>query len=132
MPAVLRPLFLLAAIGWAVVLYYLSAQPGIDVQPLFAGQDKVFHAGAYSVLGFLILGAIKPAGHAHSQGQILLAAGLAAGYGLFDEFHQYFVPGRSADTFDVIADAAGGMLGVLLMVAITRRLPARHGDDAPG
>ena len=122
MPSVVRHLFLLAAIGWAAVLYYLSDQPGIGIPPLFIGQDKLFHAGVYSVLGFLVMGAIKPAGHEHSQGQILLAAGLAAAYGLLDEFHQYFVPGRSADTFDVIADMAGGILGALLMFVIVRRL----------
>lgn len=130
MPTVLRHLFQLSAIGWAGVLYYLSDQPRLGIQPLFSGEDKLFHAAAYSVLGFLILGAIKPAWNGYSRGQILLAAGLAAVYGVLDEFHQYFVPGRSADPFDAIADLAGGLLGVLLMVAITRSIQARHGGEA--
>lgn len=132
MPAVLRHLFLLSAIGWAAVLYYLSAQPGIDVQPLFTGQDKVFHTGAYGVLGFLILGAMKPATRDYSHKQMLLAAGLAGVYGILDEFHQYFVPGRSSDPLDVLADASGGILGVVLMVALTRRLAQRRGSAASG
>ncbi|MGB5337658.1 MAG: VanZ family protein [Gammaproteobacteria bacterium] len=37
-----------------------------------------------------------------------------------DELHQLFVPGRSADIFDVLADAVGGLLGAGLMVLVTR------------
>jgi VanZ family protein len=33
-------------------------------------------------------------------------------FGISDEWHQSFVPGRSADVLDVLADAAGGALGV--------------------
>jgi len=32
-------------------------------------------------------------------------------YGISDEFHQFFVPGRSFETFDVMADTIGGAIG---------------------
>jgi VanZ family protein len=35
-------------------------------------------------------------------------------YGLSDEIHQYFVPERSADPFDWMADAVGGALGAVI------------------
>lgn len=38
-----------------------------------------------------------------------------------DEFHQYFVPGRTADILDVIVDVGGGLVGVgcvVLLVAV--------------
>lgn len=36
-------------------------------------------------------------------------------YGLSDEVHQYFVPGRTADVFDFLADALGVVFGVILL-----------------
>ncbi|MCM1133999.1 MAG: VanZ family protein [Clostridium sp.] len=53
-------------------------------------------------------------------GQVFLSAGL-------DEFHQYFIPGRSAAFKDVLIDTAGGIMGiliVLLIVLLTKKPPA--------
>jgi VanZ family protein len=35
-------------------------------------------------------------------------------YGLSDEFHQLYVPGRSCSGFDLIIDTAGSFLGSLI------------------
>jgi len=50
---------------------------------------------------------------------------LGSAYGLTDEIHQAFVPGRSADPRDWVADTAGAVLGALLAVAYLRRREAR-------
>jgi VanZ family protein len=42
-------------------------------------------------------------------------------YGVFDEIHQYFVPGRHADGLDMLADIGGGLLGAALMFLLLRR-----------
>jgi VanZ family protein len=42
----------------------------------------------------------------------VLALAIAAGYGIFDEFHQSFVPGRSADIRDWFADVSGALIGI--------------------
>ena len=34
-------------------------------------------------------------------------------YGVTDEVHQMFVPGRSTDAYDVAADAAGAVVGLV-------------------
>ena len=44
----------------------------------------------------------------------VLAIALATLYGVTDEFHQLFVPGRSADRYDVLADCLGASFGVAL------------------
>jgi VanZ family protein len=44
----------------------------------------------------------------------LAAIVLATMYGVSDEFHQSFVPGRSPDRFDVVADCVGATIGVAL------------------
>jgi len=70
--------------------------------------DKVAHGVAYGVLGSaLAWGRIdSEASLAHGW---LLALGMV--YGMSDEWHQMYVPGRSPDPADLLADAVGLSLG---------------------
>ncbi len=120
MPNNLRNLFLLCALGWAAVIFYLSHLPGVDVPPLFFGKDKLFHAIVFGILGFFALGAMKTTVEGYRVFQLWLAVGLVIGYGVLDEFHQHFVPGRTPDIYDVMADAVGGMLGVWLFARVIK------------
>lgn len=45
----------------------------------------------------------------------LLAVGFASLYGATDEVHQYFVPERSSDVLDWIADTVGALAAVPVM-----------------
>jgi VanZ family protein len=117
----LTNLFRLLALLWVGLLYYLSAQPSLDVPLLFPGQDKVLHLLVYAVLGFLILGGMRPAEAGYRRGNRLAAFLLVVLYGILDEYHQSFVPGRIADPLDVLADAVGGLIGVGLMALIYRK-----------
>jgi len=111
----LRPLFLLLTISWAALIYYLSSQPGMDIPPVFPFQDKLFHAFIFGVLGFLSVGAMKVPVHGYKTRQVWGIVILVTLYAILDELHQLFVPGRTADIFDVIADMAGGMAGAWMM-----------------
>jgi VanZ family protein len=122
----LRLLFLALAITWAGIIFYLSSQPGIDTPTLFPGQDKLFHMTAFGVLGFLFMGAMEAGIEGYRPRQVWLVALLVAVYGLLDEVHQYFVPGRNADVYDVFADVAGGLLGVWSMFFLVRVLARRN------
>ena len=55
----------------------------------------------------------------------------AAAYGLSDELHQHFVPGRQADWLDWLADAGGGLAGTGVL-ALTRNLRSGRQTHAPG
>lgn len=48
---------------------------------------------------------------------VILAFVITCLYGVSDEFHQKFVPGRTPDVYDVVADAIGGLffLGTYLV-----------------
>lgn len=46
-------------------------------------------------------------------------------YGIIDEIHQSFVPGRSCSIFDWIADTGGAILGALMFIAIPRLIQNR-------
>jgi VanZ family protein len=42
---------------------------------------------------------------------VLAAVVISSLYGVSDEYHQLFVPGRSFDVFDMFADAIGSIVG---------------------
>jgi VanZ family protein len=46
---------------------------------------------------------------------------LTAAWGLLDEIHQAYVPSRSSDWRDVVADWVGAALGVLLVHFVRRK-----------
>ena len=118
----LRWLSLALAVGWMAIIFALSSEPKPALDLGFSGQDKFLHLGAYGLLGLLCIGAMpRQAGAGYSLRQVALAAAVAALYGLSDEWHQSFVPGRSADLLDLVADAAGGLLGALLGRLLSRR-----------
>ena len=59
----------------------------------------------------------------------LAAVVVAVVYGISDEWHQHFVPGRTSDVLDLLADAVGASLSVVLLWAcgIIRRIsPVRR------
>ena len=120
-----RYLFLLLAVSWAGVLYYLSAQPGTDTPPLFIHQDKILHFTAYGLLGFLAMGAVRAKGNTHRNWQVWLIVLLVGLYGIADEFHQSFVPCRDASIHDIAADMAGGVMGAWAMYFLVKTLSAR-------
>lgn len=61
-----------------------------------------------------------------ATGRAWLAVLLASLYGVSDEVHQAFVPGRSADLLDWLADTAGAAVAVsLVRLWAGRRSPVR-------
>ena len=132
-PPISRKRALLAwtpALVWSAVIFGLSSIPGKDLPQLpgWGSADKVVHGAVYGVLGaFLWLG--LRATWARESGlawQTIAAALGAALYGITDEMHQAFTPGRSPEVFDVLADFVGGLLGALACVAIVARKRGRH------
>jgi VanZ family protein len=98
---------------------------------LFAHQDKVEHGFVYAVLGFFVARAWHLRRQSRAPRQLVVAAALfALVFGASDEFHQWFVPGRSVDVFDLLADFTGGLLGgVLGAMWASRRRNGRHAQS---
>lgn len=99
------------ALAWMAFIFYLSSQPHLDVPSVMEGQDKFMHFVAYAILGFFIARALGPITGTFSWQRVAVAAALTLLYGLSDEFHQSFVPGRSPSALDLVADALGGLAG---------------------
>ena len=94
--------------AYCLILFVLSDQPTLPSTP---GGDLVAHFAAYTVLGVLTFRAVALSGRWARLKVFLCSAIGSALYGLSDEFHQSFVPGRFATLEDVIADSLGGLFG---------------------
>jgi len=57
--------------------------------------------------------------------EIAVAIGAVALYGAIDEFHQYFVPGRTTSLKDWLADVIGGCLACSIVFGIKKILSKR-------
>lgn len=109
------------AVLWAAALFLLSSIPDLGAPTWALVNDKVVHAGAYAVLGAALAWGHRRSGGAVGHGWLLMAGAL---YGVTDEVHQMYVPGRSPDPADFGADVAGLLLGY----GTTRALLGRTKD----
>lgn len=114
---------------WAVVLFLLSAGPGLASAPRFAHADKVAHFGLYAILG-AALAYGRTRAHRPIRHSLLIGMGLL--YGGTDELHQRIVPGRHADFADWLADAAGVIVGYALMGWMTARATSLRRERTEG
>lgn len=102
---------------WAPVVAYMLAiffVSGLSIAPLPEQvSDKTGHFVAYAGLALLCVRALGGGLPCRVVLRMaVLAFVIAAGYGMFDELHQWFVPGRSADVRDWFADATGACIGI--------------------
>lgn len=113
---------------YMALIFAASAQP--DLGPLPGGvSDKTGHVVAYAGLAVLLLRALAGGKMADvTYGRAALAWLLATLYGVSDELHQRFVPGRTSDGLDVAADALGAFAGVAFVLVFKRLRDAARGE----
>jgi VanZ family protein len=115
---------------WCAALWKLSSEPdpedfvGVRI-PL---NDKVEHGLAYAAGGALAVAAFGGARRVPPWAAAILFCGT---WGISDEIHQGFVPGRESSAADVAADLAGASAGALALAAWLRRsqTSARRDDE---
>jgi len=110
----------LAPVVYLAAIFVLSSDsnPALAPPPWY-GADKVAHFAAYAGLGALLCRAYLGSGLPGSAA-FWLAVLTASLYGASDEWHQSFVPGRSADASDWLADSLGAMFGAVLFLLFLR------------
>ena len=104
------------ALIYAALIFIISSLPRITPPPLgFRFEDKVYHFLEYSIFSFLLfLAFFKAKTDFFRKNVFLLSSLIGIAFAYSDEFHQRFVPGRSYDLFDFLADC----LGVVLIQAV--------------
>jgi VanZ family protein len=103
----------LPLIAYGALIVVQSHYPTPESVPRLPYFDKLLHTGGYGLLGLLFCRAYRARWPLASGRRLSRAAVLSAVlFGISDEFHQSFSPLRTADAWDVLADALGAALGV--------------------
>ncbi len=125
-----RLIFSSSLVGWMGLIFHLSASPPAElprqlleeVAWLGRFRDIVGHLTLYAVLGPLLLSTIWSwrASTSYLLSNALVAVCLGVAYGVLDEYHQSFVPGRSASALDVLVDSVGVVASVACLQSVTK------------
>jgi VanZ family protein len=91
------------------LIWFLSSRAITTIPfPLFPHADKLIHFIEFAILGALMTKGLGT--------RLWLAAfTLSCLYGVVDEFHQSFVPGRSCSVGDVLSDFSGIFVACLYL-----------------
>lgn len=118
--------------GGSIVSQVFQWLKGMQAQMLGQGVDVVnpaAHFCEYAVFGALLANAWRcldgRAGAVVPWRAVALSVACASLYGVSDEFHQYFVPGRACDPIDWLVDTSGATLGAVLFKVVLSRVKAR-------
>jgi VanZ family protein len=98
----------------AALIFYASSRAQVASPGITRIDDKFGHFGIYGLLGTLVCrltGGWRGA---------LASLIIVSAYGASDEWHQSFVPGRSSDVQDWIADTVGAAIGIALYMGWPR------------
>ena len=91
---------------WSIGIFCVSSLPGGAIfLPPFRLADKLIHFLVYAGLNVLVLRACRE--YRTVDGVFTIGMLYSILFGLTDEIHQYFVPGRFADPYDFAANTAG-------------------------
>lgn len=122
-----RTLGSLALAFQCALLFYLSSRT-TGGPSLFPNSDKLLHFLAYAALALFAWISFTASGA--TKGKVKRAALwaflFAVLYGISDEFHQSFVPGREVSIADWLADSAGAAFTTLLPAAFLDRFFKRR------
>lgn len=98
------------------VIFWLSSQPllpAVSLLPAWLSHDWLHHGLAFGGLAVLLLRALADADPRQVRPALLALAWMGAtAYGVTDEWHQWFVPGRTPDLRDIVADGSGAALAL--------------------
>ena len=105
------------AIAWGIFLLTLTSWPSppdVPVVGRIPHFDKLVHLCLYGMEGFFLCRAIAwPAASRSAWLRALAVGGILAVWGTLDELHQFWIPGRSMEGLDALADMTGGFAGAL-------------------
>ena len=116
-------------VAYMAILFYVQSLSSVPSPP--AGlTDKHEHFFFYGILAALALRALARAEWRRiTLATVIGAILISSAYGVSDEFHQRFVPGREYDVLDMVADAIGSAAAAGLLWAwsiIKLRSDTRH------
>lgn len=147
---IIRYFFLMLTLIWMVIIFMYSHRPGpeskqdsykfgmifcrvfiINYEEMSPDEQmelaykmdhpvrKLAHFTEYFILGVFLFGAVDS-----KKRRIVMRWFLpwliATLYAVSDEVHQFFIPGRNCNAWDVFIDSAGACVGVIICILVTR------------
>jgi VanZ family protein len=110
------------AIAWFFVVMVLMFLPGEDVPSTdwlhIDYFDKLVHTGIFGLMGFLFSWPFLKSNSTKKQLQryfLMIAAAVSAWGFVAELIQKYFIPGRSYDLFDWLADTIGALASFLIL-----------------
>lgn len=117
----------LLTLAQASLIFYLSSLQSVGL-PMFWQSDKVFHAIAYFALAFFLSLALSR--YKLSAKTIFIIVLIVCPlYGMSDEFHQSFVPTRSVELLDFMADTTGSFFGAMIFTKFFFKRKCANGEQ---
>ncbi len=113
-------LYWLPAAALALLIFILSSTPSTQFPDVdLPNLDKLIHMGVYGLLAACVAFALQGA-HGLSKRFTLVATAtcIAALYGVSDEWHQSFVPSRSPELLDLVADFVGAAIASICYASL--------------
>ena len=107
----------LLALVYTGLIFWVSSQSGEKVGRFLPLPylDLVAHALAYALMAVLWYAALRRSLRLGATAVAWITFAFVVLYGVSDEIHQSFVPGRKSSVLDVVADAVGAALGLAVM-----------------
>jgi VanZ family protein len=109
--------FIYAALVFYWMILLVATSLPTHSLPDIGGGDKIKHFSAYMVLSVLLSLSllVQDKSRFLKKYAFISAVVIAAVYGLFDEIHQMFIPGRTCEFMDWVADVGGAITGALII-----------------
>lgn len=115
-----KVLFFVPAFLYYSLIFFFSSR-SIDLKADIPFMDKAIHLIEFAILGFLLSFGCFSSLKYRLKVKAYLTFFSGTLLGALDELHQYFIPSRSTEILDWMADVLGVLLGLLIFISLFRR-----------
>jgi VanZ family protein len=115
-------------IGPLILWFFPNTKPETLAMVQFFTR-KIAHFTEYAILGFLAARAFRTSPRPGVRERwFLICATIVIVYALADEYHQSFVPSRTASIYDSFIDMIGGLTALLIVRRRSKDSTHEHGS----
>jgi VanZ family protein len=114
-------------VAWALLIFLVSSYPTVKTSEIHWRDfivKKSAHVIEYGIFAALIYRALRSSGAKKANAGIY-AIFIALLYGMTDEFHQSYTPGREPRVRDVVFDTIGAIASIYSIWNLLPKAPAR-------
>ena len=103
----------------------LSEEQEVQVENVQHIIRKLAHFTIYAILGLLLMSLAETFDFTNKK-RIILSLLVGILYASLDEFHQSFIPGRTAAVTDVLIDTSGVITGILFIFLVLKIIQSKR------